>query len=124
KRTRMAIIAHAHARTHTTIAMSRLEAKKKAHAAKAQQRNGRSFQPAPPGPVLARARAIGARRMAKNPKTRRASLSTGSITNRSGGKIKAPPLHLHIATLQQFRQLGDVRSASTHRTAWIASVAF
>jgi hypothetical protein len=56
--------------------MSKLEAKKKDHAAKVQQRNVRSFQPAPPGPVLARARAIGARRMAKDPKIRRLSLST------------------------------------------------
>jgi hypothetical protein len=54
-------------------AMSRLEVKKKNHAAKAQQRNVRSFQPAPLGPVSARARAIGG-----------------------------------IATLQQFRQLGDI----------------
>ena len=69
-------IAHPHARTHATSAMSRLEAKKKNHAAKVQQRNVSSFQPAPPGPVLARARAIGARRMAKDPKIRRLSLST------------------------------------------------
>jgi hypothetical protein len=56
--------------------MSRLEVKKKNPPAKVQQRNVRSFQPAPPGPVLARASAIGARRMAKDPKIRRLSLST------------------------------------------------
>src|SRR5215470_6452312 len=51
-------IAHAHARAHATSAMSRFEGKIKNHAAKAQQRNVRSFQPpAPPGPVSARARA-------------------------------------------------------------------
>jgi hypothetical protein len=53
--------------------MSKFEVKNKDHAAKAQQRNVRSFQPAPPGPVLARARAIGARRMAKDPQIRRPS---------------------------------------------------
>jgi hypothetical protein len=58
--------------------MSRLEAKKKDHPAKVQQRNVRSFQPAPPGSVLARASAIGARRMAKDPKTRRLSITTSS----------------------------------------------
>jgi hypothetical protein len=59
--------------------MSRLEVKKKNPPAKVQQRNVRSFQPAPPGPVLARASAIGARRMAKDPKIRRPSLRRGSI---------------------------------------------
>jgi hypothetical protein len=108
----MAIIAHAHARTHATMAVSRLEVKQMDHAAKAQQRNVRSFQPAPPGPVLARARAIGARTMAKNPIIRRLSLSTGSISEPLRRKIKADPLHLHIATLQQLRQLGDIYSQS------------
>ena len=76
---RMAI-AHAHARSHATSGISRLvEAKKKNPAAKAQQRNVRSFQPAPPGPISARARAIGARRMAKDPKIRRLSLSREAI---------------------------------------------
>jgi hypothetical protein len=64
--------------------MSRLEPKKKNHAAKVQQRNVSSFQPAPPGPVLARARAIGARRMDKDPKIRRLSKSRLSIYERSG----------------------------------------
>jgi hypothetical protein len=41
-------------------AMSRFEGKIKNHAAKAQQRNVRSFQPAPPGPV-SRTRVNGAR---------------------------------------------------------------
>jgi hypothetical protein len=89
--------------------MSRLEAKKKDHPAKVQQRNVRSFQPAPPGPVLARASAIGARRMAKNPKTRRPSLSRESICEPLRRKIKVDPPQLHIATLQQFRQLGNIR---------------
>jgi hypothetical protein len=79
--------------------MSRLEAKKKDHAAKVQQRNVRSFQPAPPGPVLARASAIGARRMAKDPKTRRPSLSRESIIcDPLRRKIKVDPPQLHIAT--------------------------
>ena len=68
-------IAHAHARSHATSAMSRLEPKKKNPAAKVQQRNVRSFQPAPPGPVVSIARVNGARRTAKDPKTRRLSLS-------------------------------------------------
>jgi hypothetical protein len=72
-------IAHAHARAHATSAISGLEAKTKNHAAKVQQINVRSSQPAPPGPVLARASAIGARRMAKDPKIRRPSLSRESI---------------------------------------------
>jgi hypothetical protein len=96
KRTRKAIIAHAHASTHATIAMSRLEPKKKDHQAKAQQRNVRSFQPAPPGPGSARARAIGARTIARDPKIIRLSLSTGSISEPLRRKIKADPLHLHI----------------------------
>jgi hypothetical protein len=58
--------------------MSTFEANTKNHAAKAQQRNVRSFQPAPP-PVSARARAIGARTTARNPKIRRPSEVTGSI---------------------------------------------
>jgi DNA-binding IclR family transcriptional regulator len=100
--TLMAIIAHAHARTHATSAMSKLEAKKKDHAAKVQQRNVRSFQPAPPGPVSARASAIGARRMAKDPKTRRQTLRRESISEPLRRKIKVDPPQLHIATLQQF----------------------
>jgi hypothetical protein len=68
-------IAHAHARAHATSAMSRLEGKIKDHAAKAQQRNVRSFQSAPPGPV-SKTRVNGARTMAKNPKIRRLSLSS------------------------------------------------
>jgi hypothetical protein len=78
KFSRMAI-AHPHARTHATSAMSRFDVKIKNHAAKAQQRNARSFQPAPPGPGSARARAVGARTIARNPKIRRLSLSMGSI---------------------------------------------
>jgi hypothetical protein len=69
-------IAHAHARTHATSARRRFEAKIKDHAAKAQQRNVRSLEAAPPGPVSPRAEAIGARTMARNPKIRRLSLST------------------------------------------------
>jgi hypothetical protein len=47
--------------------------------------------------------------MTKNPKIRRPSLSTGSsISEPLRQKIKADLLHLHIATLQQLRQLGDV----------------
>jgi hypothetical protein len=55
-------IAHAHARSHATNAMTRLEVKKKNHAATVQQTNVRSFQPAPPGLVsaIAIARASGA----------------------------------------------------------------
>jgi hypothetical protein len=68
-------IATAHARTHATTAMGRPEAKTKDHAAKAQQTKVRIFQPAPPGPISARARAIGARRMATATKIRRLSLS-------------------------------------------------
>jgi hypothetical protein len=79
KRTRKAIIALAHARTHATNAMRRLEAKIKDHAARAQQTNVRSFQPAPPGPVSARARAIGARTIARNPKIIRLSLNISPI---------------------------------------------
>jgi hypothetical protein len=90
--------------------MSRLEEKKKNPPAKAQQRNVRSFQPAPPGPVSARARAIGARRMAKDPKTRRAAPSRLSICEPLRRKIKVDPPRLHIATLQQFRQLDNVHS--------------
>src|SRR5260370_38714973 len=101
-------IAHAHARTHATSAMSILEAKKRDHAAKVQQRNVRSFQPAPPGPVSARASAIGARRMAKDPKTMRPTLSRDSICEPLRRKIKVDPPQLHIATLQQFRQLDSV----------------
>jgi hypothetical protein len=71
---RMAI-ATAHARSHATTAMSRFEGKIKNHAAKAQQRNVRSFQPAPPGPV-SRTRVNGARTMAKNPIIRTLSLSS------------------------------------------------
>jgi hypothetical protein len=55
--------------------MSRFEEKIKNHAAKAQQRNVRSFQPAPPGPV-SRTRVNGARTMAKNPIIRTLSLSS------------------------------------------------
>ena len=65
---RMAI-ADARARSQATSGMSEPEAKKNHHAAKAQQRNVRSFQPAPPGPVSARARAIGARRMTRPPRS-------------------------------------------------------
>jgi hypothetical protein len=102
-------IAHAHARSHATSGISRLvEAKKKNPAAKAQQRNVRSFQPAPPGPISARARAIGARRMAKDPKIRRLSLSRETICEPLRRKIKVDPPQLHIATLQQFRQLDNV----------------
>lgn len=89
KRTRMAIVATAHAMTHARSAMSKLEVKKKDPQAKAQQRNVRSFQPAPPGSVLARASAIGERTTAKDPKTRRASLSTGSISEALRRKIKS-----------------------------------
>ena len=67
---RMAI-ATAHARTQATTAMGRPEAKTKVHAAKAQQTNERSFQAAPPGPVSARAKAIGARRMGKEPENKK-----------------------------------------------------
>jgi hypothetical protein len=81
-------IAHAHARTHATSAMSRLEAKKKDHAAKVQQRNVRSSQPAPPGPVLARASAIGARSMTKDPKIRSPSLSRESWTRHGHSLIR------------------------------------
>jgi hypothetical protein len=55
--------------------MSRFEAKKKNHPEKAQQRNVRTFHPVPLGPTSVRARAIGARRMAKNPKRRRLSMT-------------------------------------------------
>ena len=58
-------IAHAHDRTQATSARRRFEAKIKDHAAKVQQRNVRSFEAAPPGPVSARAKAIGARTMAR-----------------------------------------------------------
>ena len=68
-------IAHAHARSHATSGRFRLESKKKNHAAKLQQRNVRAVQPAPPGPGLAKAKANGIRRMAKDPKTRTLSLS-------------------------------------------------
>src|SRR4029077_2716304 len=47
---------------------------KKNHAVSVQQRNVRSFQPAPPGPV-SKTRVNGARTMAKNPKIRRLSVS-------------------------------------------------
>src|SRR5215469_9760328 len=70
--------AHAHARSQATNAMARPEvsAKKRNHAAIAQPINVRNFQPAP-GLVspIARARAIGARRIANDPKTRRLSLN-------------------------------------------------
>jgi hypothetical protein len=103
-------IAHAHARSHATNATTRLEVKKKNHAATVQQTNVRSFQPAPPGLVsaIAIARASGARRMAKDPKTRRLALSRDSICEPLRRKIKVDPPQLHIATLQQFRQLGNV----------------
>jgi len=71
--------AHALARSQTTNAMTRPEvsAKKKNHAATAQQIKVRSFQPAPLGFVspIARARAIGARRIANDPTIRRVSIS-------------------------------------------------
>ena len=67
-------IANAHAKSHAVIAISRFEEKIKNHAAKAQQRNVMSAQTAPPpGHVSARARAIGARTTARNPKIRRMS---------------------------------------------------
>jgi hypothetical protein len=47
--------------------------------------------------------------MAKNPKTRRPSLSRESICEPLRRKIKVDPPQLHIATLQQFRQLGNIR---------------
>src|SRR6516162_156657 len=90
-------VAHAHAKTHVTNAMSRLEAKIKTHAARAQQTNARSFQPAPPGPGSARARAIGARTIARNPKIIRLSLNISPI--------REPPVvkggHLNGDILQQ-----------------------
>src|SRR5215469_11124394 len=71
--------AHEHARSQATNAMTRPEvsAKKRNHAATAQQIKVRSFQPAPPGFVspMARARAIGARRIANDPKIRRVSIA-------------------------------------------------
>jgi hypothetical protein len=69
------IIAHVHAKSHATSATVRSDAKKKNPAAKIQQRSVRIVQPSPPGPGLARARANGARRIAKDPKTRKLSLS-------------------------------------------------
>jgi hypothetical protein len=67
--------AHAHARSHATSGTCRFESKNKNHAAKLQQRNVRTVQASPPGPGLARAKADGERRMAKDPKTRKLSLS-------------------------------------------------
>jgi hypothetical protein len=77
-------IAPAHAKSHATSATSRFEVNIKNHAAKLQQRKVRSFQPAPRGAVSARARAIGARTTARNPKIRRPSLSRLSV--------RGPPL--------------------------------
>src|SRR5215467_11783581 len=71
--------AHAHARSQATNAMTKPEvsAKKRNHAATVQQIYVRSFQTPLPGLVspIARARAIGARRIANDPKTRKVSLS-------------------------------------------------
>lgn len=90
-------IAHAQARTHAPSAMSRFEGKIKNHAAEAQQRKVRSFQPVPPGPFSARARAIGARTIARNPKIIRLSLNISPI--------REPPVvkggHLNGDILQQ-----------------------
>jgi hypothetical protein len=64
--------ANAHARSQTTNAITRPEvsAKKRNHAVTVQQIKVRIFQPAPPGFVspIARARAIGARRIANDAK--------------------------------------------------------
>src|SRR5262249_39064339 len=69
---------HAHAKTHAVIAITRFEEKIKDHAAKAQQRNVMSSQTALPLGAV-RARAIGARTTARNPKIIRPSEVTGSI---------------------------------------------
>jgi hypothetical protein len=46
--------------------------------------------------------------MAKDPKTRRQTLSRDSICEPHRRKIKVDPPQLHIPTLQQFRQLDNV----------------